>query len=106
MGSVKGFLTGFAITMTNPATIFGVLAVVATFGELKSDTDARVIVGGIFSGSALWWVVLSGSIALLRGHCTESRVVVINRVTAVVLAAIAFWAMGGGVAGFFGKDFI
>jgi threonine/homoserine/homoserine lactone efflux protein len=106
MGSLKGFLTGFAITMTNPATIFGVLAVVATFGELKNNADAHLIVGGIFSGSALWWLMLSGGVALVRGHFTENRILIINRVTAVILAAIALWAVGSGIEGFLGRNSI
>jgi len=97
MGSLKGFLTGFAITMTNPATIFGVLAVVATFGELKSDADAPVIVSGMLSGSALWWLMLSGGVALLRAHFTENRIIMINRGTAVVLALIGLWAVTSGL---------
>jgi threonine/homoserine/homoserine lactone efflux protein len=97
MGLLKGFLTGFAITMTNPATIFGVLALVATFGELRGNKDAHAIVWGIFSGSTMWWLLLSGGTVLVRGHFTENRILIINRATAIVLAIIAFWAIISGI---------
>ncbi len=96
MGSIKGFFSGLAITLTNPLTLFGVLAVVATFGNLQKRHDAVTIVAGIFFGSTLWWIILSGGIAALRGHFTESRVLLINRITAIVLAALAVWAISSG----------
>ncbi|HUY69047.1 MAG TPA: LysE family transporter, partial [Alphaproteobacteria bacterium] len=91
-GAVTAFVGGFVITMTNPVTIFAILAVVATFGDLHSGHDALILVAGIFAGSTLWWVMLSGGVSLLRGHFTESRVMLINRATGVALAVIALWA--------------
>ncbi len=100
MGSLKAFLSGLAITLTNPVTLFAVLAVVATFGNLRTRLDAGTIIAGMFAGSTLWWVLLSGGIALVRGHFTENRIILINRITAVALAALAVWAIGSGITGF------
>lgn len=96
MGSLKAFLSGLAITFTNPVTIVAVLAVVATFGNLQSRLDTGTLVAGVFFGAASWWIVLSGGIACVRCHFTESRILWINRVTAVVLAALAVWAIASG----------
>ena len=96
MGALKSFLSGFAITLTNPVTIFAILAVVATFGHMESNLDAYTITGGIFCGSVLWWVLLSGGTALVRGHFTENRILIINRVTASILAVLAVWAIVSG----------
>jgi putative LysE/RhtB family amino acid efflux pump len=85
MGALKSFMSGFAITLTNPVTLFAILAVVATFGHMESDLDAYTIIVGIFCGCTLWWVLLAGGITLLRGHFTESRITIINRVTATLL---------------------
>ncbi|MGE3623310.1 MAG: LysE family translocator [Bdellovibrionales bacterium] len=101
-GLVTALLSGFIITMTNPVTIFAILAVVATFGGLHGDRDAAIIVAGIFAGSTLWWVLLSGGVSLVRTHFTENRVVLINRFTAVVLALLAFWVVVSSLAGFMG----
>ncbi len=101
-GILTALLSGFAITMTNPVTMFAILAVVATFGGLHGDEDALALVIGIFWGSASWWLLLSGSIALVREHFTESRVMLINRITAVALAILALWVVVSSIAGFMG----
>lgn len=100
LSALNALISGYIITMTNPLTIFGTFAVVATFGNLQTRLDASTLVAGIFSGSTLWWLVLAGGVALVRSHFTESRVVAINRVTAAVLAVIAVWAIASGAAGF------
>jgi threonine/homoserine/homoserine lactone efflux protein len=104
MGTLKAFISGFVITMTNPVTVFAVLAVVATFGSLQNRLDTGTLTAGIFFGAALWWIMLSGGIALVRGHFTESRIIWINRITAVILASLALWAVASGIAGFLGHE--
>lgn len=99
-GVVKATVTSFLITLTNPATLFGVLAVIATLGGLKERGEALAIVAGIFVGSSLWWLMLSGGVSLVRHHFTEGRVMVVNRVTSVILSLIAVWALGAGVIAF------
>jgi len=101
-GVLTALLSGFVITMTNPVTMFAILAVVATFGGLHSDRDALLIILGIFGGSTLWWMLLSGGVSLIRNHFTENRVMLINRITAVALAVLAFWVVISSVAGFLG----
>jgi threonine/homoserine/homoserine lactone efflux protein len=103
MGSLKAFLSGLAITLTNPVTIVAVLAVVATFGNLQSRLDAGTLVAGVFFGAALWWITLSGGIAFVRCHFTEGRILWINHVTAVILAALALWAISSGVSAVLGR---
>jgi threonine/homoserine/homoserine lactone efflux protein len=100
MGTVQAAISGFIITLTNPLTLFGTLAVVATFGGISHRLQADVLVAGIFTGSALWWFFLSGGISLLRHHCTESRILTVNRVTAVGLAILAGWAILSGIHGY------
>ena len=100
-GSLRSFVSGFAITLTNPVTIFAVLAVVATFGGLQSRVDAGTLILGIFMGCVLWWITLSGGIALVRSHFTETRIIWINRITAILLTMIGFWAILSGLIGFF-----
>lgn len=103
-GALKAMATSFLITITNPATILGVLAVVATFGGLKNSMEASTITAGIFIGSSLWWLMLSGSVSFFRGHFTESRVVMMNRIMGAILALIALAAMVFGLMSFMGFD--
>ncbi len=100
--AIKAMVTSFIITLTNPATLFGVLAVVATFGGLQNRTETTAIITGIFCGSSLWWLMLSGGVSLFRHHFTDKRIMKINRVTAIILIGIAFWALGTGSWHFIG----
>lgn len=95
--TLRAMISGFAITIANPLTLFGTLAVVATFGDVSAKLDTVLMIGGIFTGSAVWWAVLSGGISLLRGHCNEDRILTINRITAVALAILALWAVASGI---------
>ncbi len=101
--AAKAMATSFIITISNPGTIFGVLAVVATFGGLKNRADAAMIIGGIFVGSSLWWLLLSGSVSFIRKKFTETRVMLLNRITACLLALIALWVFFVGLIGLFTK---
>jgi threonine/homoserine/homoserine lactone efflux protein len=101
-GALAALFSGFIITLTNPVTMFAILAVVATFGGLHQNKDALAIIGGIFCGSTLWWLLLSSGISLVRGHFTENRVMLINRATAAALAVLAFWVVVSSLARFFG----
>lgn len=100
-GALKAMVTSFFITITNPGTIFGVLAVVATLSGLEARADAGLLIAGIFIGSSLWWLMLSGSIALIRKKFTESRVVILNRITAALLGLMALWILVVGIIGLF-----
>ena len=95
-------LSGFVITITNPLTLFGTLAVVATFGGITDRLEADLMITGIFSGSALWWFMLSGGVSFLRRQCTEKRILTINHITAIILAALAGWAILSGIRGYIG----
>jgi len=103
-GALKAMLTSFIITMSNPATVFGVLALVATFGGLESRSEAGAIIAGIFCGSSLWWLTLSGGVFLVRHRFTDNGVVLINRGTSVVLAVFGLWVFAVGVLKLMGYD--
>jgi len=96
-GAFKSMLTSFIITITNPATLFGILAVIATFSGIKSKVETTAIISGIFCGSSLWWFILSGSVYLMRNKITDERIMIINKITAVILTAIAIVAFGIGI---------
>ncbi|MDD3370285.1 MAG: LysE family transporter [Alphaproteobacteria bacterium] len=101
MASIRAMLSGLIITMTNPLTLFGTLAFVATFGAVTGNLEANVLIGGIFCGSALWWFMLCGGVSLLRKHFTEKRIKTVNHITAIGLAVLGLWAMLSGMHGYF-----
>jgi threonine/homoserine/homoserine lactone efflux protein len=97
LNALKGLVSGFAITVTNPVMLFAVLAVVASFSHVESRLDAISVITGIALGSTLWWLALSASVTVIRGLFSDRRIVIVNRVTAVALASIAVWAFGSGI---------
>lgn len=97
-GIIKGLISGFLITFSNPLTIIGILAVVATFAGHLNYVQAATLTGGIFCGSLAWWLLLSGGVHLIRKHFTENAMNWVNRVTAVLLIILAGWAIFTGIA--------
>jgi threonine/homoserine/homoserine lactone efflux protein len=96
LNAIKGLVSGFALTVTNPIMLFAVLAVVASFSHVESHLDAVTVITGIFFGSATWWLTLSGGVTLIRGLFSEKRIIIVNRITAIALGAIAVWAIASG----------
>jgi threonine/homoserine/homoserine lactone efflux protein len=83
-GLLGAYLSTFALTITNPATILAFLGVFAGMG-LASAADgagagfAATLVLGVFVGSALWWLLLSGGVSLLRSRVDARALMWINR---------------------------
>jgi threonine/homoserine/homoserine lactone efflux protein len=77
------------LTLTNPLTILSFTAIFAGLGvaETEGNYGAAVsIVLGVFVGSAVWWVILSGGVTLIRGAVTPSALRWVNRTAGVVIA--------------------
>jgi threonine/homoserine/homoserine lactone efflux protein len=94
---IKSFVSGFGLTLTNPVTLFAVLAIVATFSHVENHLEAITLIMGIATGSALWWLTLSGGVTLIRELFSNKVIILVNRFTAVVLVAGAVWAIASGV---------
>jgi threonine/homoserine/homoserine lactone efflux protein len=71
----RDFLTTFALTLSNPLTIFSFIAAFAALGPLTPAHPEQGAVGwltvapmvtGVFAGSAAWWLCLSGVTSALR----------------------------------------
>ncbi|MBL6749369.1 MAG: LysE family translocator [Nevskia sp.] len=77
----------FLLTLSNPATILSFAAVFTVFGVAAySDyTAASTVVAGVFAGSTLWWLLLSGTTAWLRGRIRPAWLTGINRFSGALL---------------------
>ena len=91
-GSVRGLAAAYgstlALTLTNPTTILSFVAVFAGLGLGTTASDrgsAALMVCGVFLGSALWWLVLSGAIGFFRRALTPERLRWVNRVSGAML---------------------
>jgi threonine/homoserine/homoserine lactone efflux protein len=71
----RDFLTTFALTLSNPLTILSFIAAFAALGPLPAAQAEQGTMGwltvapmvtGVFAGSAMWWLCLSGVTSALR----------------------------------------
>ena len=97
-GLAGAYVSTFALTLTNPVTILAFVGIFAGLGLASAAGDYRtagVLVAGVFGGSALWWLLLSGGVSLLRERFSPLVMQWVNRLSGVVL-------VGFGVAAWFG----
>jgi threonine/homoserine/homoserine lactone efflux protein len=81
------------LTLANPATV---LSFVAIFGSLAGvlpaghgGAAAAWMTAGVFIGSALWWLLLAGGVALARHRVGARERRWVGRGSALVLAGLA-----------------
>lgn len=91
------YLSTVGLTLTNPMTILAFAAIFAGLGLAASGESglgsAALLVSGVFTGSALWWLLLSGSVGLLRGRLSPRVMVWINRLSGTVIGGFGVVAL-------------
>ncbi|CAB3751881.1 lysine transporter LysE [Burkholderia sp. MSh2] len=103
---VRDFLTTFGLTLSNPMTILSFVGIFAALGPLSGARDAAawpavaLMVGGVFAGSAAWWLCLSSATAALRTKMSFAFVHALSRVSAAVIAVFGAVQVVAGVKGF------
>jgi threonine/homoserine/homoserine lactone efflux protein len=93
---VGAYASTFLLTLTNPMTMLSFAAVFAGLGVASTRgnyTLAIILVLGVFTGSALWWLMLSGGIGLFRTKLTPRRLQWVNRISGVLITAFGLLAL-------------
>jgi threonine/homoserine/homoserine lactone efflux protein len=88
-GFIKAYSSTLFLTLTNPATILSFAAIFAGLGMAGAGADylsAGILVMGVFLGSALWWLMLSGGVSLFRAKFTADRLRWVNKISGVIIA--------------------
>ena len=96
VGIWSAFLTTFFLTLTNPMTILSFVAIFAGLG-LGASRDfysATAFVAGVFIGSALWWLLLSGGAAIFGRHFNAAWMRMLNRISGTVIFAFGVYSLG------------
>jgi threonine/homoserine/homoserine lactone efflux protein len=88
-GLVGAYTSTLFLTLTNPLTIMSFLAVFAGLGLTQNEgaLSALLLVLGVFSGSALWWFLLSGFASLFRSRVSPRGLGWVNRISGIVILA-------------------
>lgn len=89
--------TTFFLTLMNPMTILSFVAIFAGLGigtEHSNFIHAAMMVAGVVLGSALWWIVLSGTVSfLLHKRINASSLKMINRLSGTIILLFGLFAL-------------
>jgi threonine/homoserine/homoserine lactone efflux protein len=97
-GWLKAYCSTFFLTITNPLTILSFAAIFAGFGMTnmkESHLSAGLLVSGVFLGSAMWWLILSGGVCLLRNTFAYKRLIWINRLSGILICGFGIVSLLG-----------
>lgn len=102
-GLVKDFFASFMLAIANPATILAAIPVVAAVGAigLQDRESATWLVMGVFSGSALWWLMLSAAAGAVRSRFSPKALTLLSRVSSILLSVTGTFILTSLVWGYF-----
>ncbi len=98
-GVAAAFGTTFLLTLSNPMTILAFVAVFSGFGSVGRVDDSALLVGGVFLGSAAWWLALSCAVATLRTRLGPASLRVVNHLSALLLCGFGIYSVVSGLRG-------
>jgi threonine/homoserine/homoserine lactone efflux protein len=88
-GLVHDYVSALLLTLTNPMTVLAFAAIFAAAGFGDSEGNylgTAVLVGGVILGSAVWWLVLCGTIGLLHRKVNDRALIFVNMVSGTLIA--------------------
>jgi threonine/homoserine/homoserine lactone efflux protein len=77
-------------------TILAFAAIFAGLGLANASgsyVSAGVMVLGVFIGSALWWLILSGGVGVFRTKFNPHRLRWVNRISGMMIAGFGLLAL-------------
>lgn len=87
-GLIGAYTSTLLLTLTNPMTILSFAAVFAGLGAGTSGEDslsALLLVVGVFTGSLLWWLLLSTMVSTLRSRFDYRRLTIVNQLSGLII---------------------
>jgi threonine/homoserine/homoserine lactone efflux protein len=95
-GLIGAYASTFFLTLTNPMTVISFAAIFAGLGLADAGEEyvsAEVLVLGVFIGSALWWLVLSGGVGVFREKFSSHGLQWVNRISGVIITGFGLLAL-------------
>jgi threonine/homoserine/homoserine lactone efflux protein len=91
-GLAQDLIGTFLLTITNPITIFSFTAVFVAVG-IATGTETflggALLTAGVFTGSALWWIILCNGVGLLRAAFSDAYLRIVHKTSGFVMLAFA-----------------
>ena len=94
--NLSAYGTTFFLTLTNPMTILFFAGIFAGLGVVSQSihyASAGLMVIGVFTGSAAWWLLLSGATGIFRNKINESKLALVNKISGFVILAFGMAAI-------------
>ena len=95
-GLVGAYASTFFLTLTNPMTILSFAAIFAGLRVASANgnyVSVGVLVLGVFIGSALWWLTLSGVVGVFRCKFDSHWLRWVNRISGVIITGFGLFAL-------------
>lgn len=92
----RDFLSTFIITITNPMTIMGFLAIFAGLNLIdpqRGYMDASILVSGVVAGSGIWWLTLVVIFGFVRSKIDFSYLAAANKIVGIIIVLLGFATM-------------
>lgn len=97
---MDGFLSSFAIAITNPAAILSFIVVFSMFrieGNESIGENVQLVLG-IFCGTCFWWLLIAVVVSRIRERVTDGFYLKLNRIFGILMV---LFGAGMGVRAFF-----
>jgi threonine/homoserine/homoserine lactone efflux protein len=95
------FVSTFLLNLTNPTTVLSFLAVLAVLGlsEHRAAWLTLIMIGGIFAGSMIWWLILIGITHHFREKFDDRALFRMNRIAGFLIGAFGIVMLCLGASG-------
>ena len=95
-GLLKAYVSTLLLTITNPLTILSFAAIFTGLGLGMKGVNyisAFCLVGGVFIGSMLWWLSLSGIVSVLRHNFSQKRLKLVNEISGFIILGFGIFSL-------------
>jgi len=86
-GLARDFSSTFVLAITNPMAILYFAAVFSTIAgtAMQNYTTSELFVIGVFLGSLIWWIILSGGTGLLANRLDNKKMRIANIISGICI---------------------
>ncbi|TVX92654.1 LysE family translocator [Paenibacillus agilis] len=102
LGYMKTFGTTLLLTLTNPLTIISFIGIFAGMNITSSSESSFMLVLGVFTGSALWWLTLCSVVSLFKRMISVKSMKWINALSGLILLSFGMYSLYNACKGLIG----
>lgn len=79
-------LRTFFLTLANPMTVLAFVAMISSLNIVNITWhESLLFIVGVFLGSAIWWIILSGTFASFRKKISEKTLNLVNKASGTII---------------------